>query len=62
MVLPVDPSLRTNEGESSTVTLPVLVDGLSAVNSDTSEVRQPLVVIAEGLSPILQKTLEKIQR
>ena len=41
------------------VILPVLVDGLSA---DTSEVRQPLVVIAEGLPPIPQKTLEKIQR
>ena len=45
MVLPVDPLLRSNEGESLTVTLPVLVDGLSAVQSDTSETRQPFVVI-----------------
>ena len=62
MILPVDPSLSANEGDPPDVTLPVLADShTSAPNwSDTTEVRQPFIVIAEGLpAPITQKTLEK---
>ena len=63
MVLLVDPSLRTNEDDSSTVALLILIDGQANVsNYDTSEAREPFAVIAEGLPPIPQKMLEKIQR
>jgi len=63
VVLLVDPSLRTNEDDSSTVALLILIDGQANVsNYDTSEAREPFAVIAEGLPPIPQKMLEKIQR